>query len=651
MYYIYIVIYQPERGIILNTSFNIGSVLWPVILLSFLWGIIFIGTLMYIYIYINIRRRLFLSVILFGILGLTYAGSEILVIALGSSGSVSTGMEFHRIEALSVLFFIPMCPFFLNEILDLGKNYRKLNTWFIRAGIIISILVIITAYIRPELFIGFNRHPGFIITPWNASRGVPGPLYDIRGLIVMFIGIYTIGSIITDIIYHHRFRYLGLILAGIIIAIIFGLTDIILGSFEQEHGLFSKRVFSYFCLGLTLFIILSMISVMRLFIDQDKQIENARKIDSLGVFAGGLAHDFNNILSGIVGNVSLLLESSSRDDARLEILTGIEYAAYRAKALTLQLLTFAKGGAPIKETASIREIVEETVNFVLSGSSIRPRFTIQENLKNVRADAGQISQVIQNLVINALDATRGKEGFIDIRIENSIHRFPGVPGTGTGECIKIEVRDYGRGISSRELPYIFDPYYTTKEKGSGLGLAICYSIIKKHEGDIAVHSRPGEGTTMTIYIPAVNDRVFNAGPAIPVKSKFSGKILVMDDDPILRTTLERMLVHLGFSVKTVPDGEKAIEAVKKSSDSGRELAAVIMDLTVSGGMGGQKAAGIITSVSPGLPLIVASGYSDDPVMAHYRDYGFSARLVKPVSLDDLRLVMLEVLSDTNLSHN
>ncbi|NLV68501.1 MAG: response regulator [Spirochaetes bacterium] len=624
-----------------------GSILWPVILLSFLWGITFIGTLMYIYLYINIRRRLFLAVTLFGLIGLTFAGSEILVIVLGSSGAVKAGLEFHRIEALSVLFFIPMCPFFLNEILDLGSKYKNLNTWIFRTGIALSVIFITAAFIRPELFLEFERHPEFTVTPWNASRGVPGPLYDIRGLIVMFIGIYTIASIAADIILHGKLRYLGLILAGIVIAIIFGLTDIIMAAYEKHTGLFSVRVISYFCAGLTLFIILSMISVMRLFIDQGKEIENSRKIDSLGILAGGLAHDFNNILSGILGNITLLIDKAKQDDPGLESMMGIEYAAYRARALTQQLLTFSRGGSPIKETSHIMEIVEETVNFVLSGSKVRPRFKVQPNLKNVHVDAGQISQVIQNLVINALDAVNGEEGFIDITFENDKCRFPGTSDREPADCIKIEVRDYGCGISTRALPYIFDPYYTTKDRGSGLGLAICYSIIRKHDGNITVHSRPGEGTVMTVYLPAVDEQPDTAPSVEKRKDIFKGDILVMDDDPVLRTTLERMLTHIGFSVTAVPDGASAVEAVKKSAESGKILDAVIMDLTVSGGMGGQKAAGLISAIVPGLPLVVASGYSDDPVMAHYGDYGFSARLIKPVSLDDLRLVMLEVLPVNN----
>lgn len=621
-----------------------------VILLSILWGIIFIGTFMYIYIYINIRRRLFLTVILFGVTGLVFAGSEILVIALGSSGAVQAGMQFHRIEALSVLFFIPMCPFFLNEILNLGKRYRELNNRIAWAGVLFSILVIAAAFIRPELFIGFNRNPGFIIKPWNASRGVPGLLYDLRGVVIIFIGVYSIASILADLIIHRKFRYLWLILTEMTIAILFGLADIVIAAIEKPTGLFSIRIFSFFCPGVTIFIILSMISIMRLFIDQSKQIENARKIDSLGIFAGGLAHDFNNILSGIIGNISLLINSVKKDDPMLESMNGIEYAAYRAKALTLQLLTFAKGGAPIKETASLKEIIEETVNFVLSGSRIRPRFTIDENLLNARVDAAQISQVMQNIVLNAIDATDGEEGFIDIAMVNSTHRFPDAAGKGAADCIKIEIRDYGRGIPVRELPYIFDPYFTTKEKGSGLGLAICYSIIKKHDGDITVQSKPGDGTVMTLYLPAVHEQVSTPVNSVQLKEKFRGRILVMDDDPILRTTFERMLVHMGFSVKTVPDGDKAIELIKKAIVTGKGFSAVIMDLTVSGGMGGEKAAGLISSINPELPLVVSSGYSEDPVMAHYRDYGFSARLVKPVSLDELRLVMLEVLPGARAKH-
>jgi len=389
-----------------------------------------------------------------------------------------------------------------------------------------------------------------------------------------------------------------------------------------------------------------MIAVMRLFIDQAREIENAKKIDSLGIFAGGLAHDFNNILSGILGNVSLLMDSTSRDDHTYEWMTGIEYAAYRARALTTQLLTFAKGGAPIKETASIHEIVVETVNFTLSGSKIKPRFKVDRDLMNAVVDAGQISQVIQNLVINAVDATADESGFIDIRIENSLCRLPGRNSRNMSECIKIEIRDYGRGIPARDVPYVFDPYFTTKEKGSGLGLAVSYSIIRKHDGDITVQSRQGEGTIMTVYLPASQTAVKIPEARTAYPESFSGHILVMDDDPILRSTFERMLSHIGFRVTTVTDGKQAVDLVRSAHEKGEQFDAVIMDLTVSGGMGGQQAASIMAVEFSYVPLIVASGYSDDPVMADYRDYGFSARLVKPVSLDDLKIVMLEVLPDT-----
>ncbi len=625
---------------------NFYQITVPVIMLSFFTGILFIGTVLYAYIYYNLRRRLFLAVIFFGILGMVFAGCEIFVITLGASGFVRAGMEFHRIEALSVLFFIPQCPFFLNEILNLGNRYRRVNFLFIIAGYSICLLIISAAFISPDLFLGFNKVAGPGTAPWNVSRGVPGVLYNLRDFLIVLISVYCIGSVIADIKINRQYRYLGMILAGLMIAIVLGVVDVVYATIEQPDGLFTKRVFSYFCLGVTLFIIICMITIMRFFIDQSRQIENTKKIDSLGVFAGGLAHDFNNILSGILGNVTLLIESAPDNDPRIEWMKGIEYAAYRARALTMQLLTFSKGGAPIRETASISEIVVETVNFSLSGSKVRPGFHIQDDLMNAVVDAGQISQVVQNLVLNAADATHGEAGIIDIRVENCVQRLPVNSGKNFMDCIKIEVQDYGRGIPPRELPYIFDPYFTTKDQGSGLGLAVCYSIIRKHEGDITVASKPGEGTVMTVYLPGM--RGIPSAPSVkkPVRDTFSGEILVMDDDPILRTTLERMLSHIGFSVTCVTDGERAIDAVKASYQNDKPYSAVIMDLTVSGGMGGQKTAGILSGLYPELLLIVASGYSDDPVMAHYRDYGFSARLVKPISLDHLRLVMLEVLSDS-----
>lgn len=628
------------------SSFNLSRILWPAVMLSFFCGILFIGTVLYLYIYINIKRRLFLAVILFGILGLIYAGSEASVIVLGASGFIGTGMQFHRIEALTVLFFIPMCPFLLNEILDLGPRYRRINVFLVIAGIGISFIIICAAFIIPELFVGFDKHPGTMTTPWNAARGVPGVLYNVRDILVVLIALYGLVSITADILINRRYRYLGMILAGLVIAMILGVVDITYAAIEQADGLFTMRIFSYFCVGITIFIITCMISVMRLFIDQSRQIENAKKIESLGVFAGGLAHDFNNILSGILGNVSLLLEATGKNDPKREWMSGIEFAAYRARALTSQLLTFSRGGAPIRETASVKEIVAETVNFSLSGSKIRPRFHIHDDLMNAVVDAAQISQVVQNLVLNAADATGGNEGVIDIGIENSLHRFPGDTGKHLTECIKIEVQDYGKGISPRELPYIFDPYFTTKEKGNGLGLAICYSIVKNHEGDITVQSKPGEGTVMTVYLPASRGLVQTMLPERTRRETFCGGILVMDDDPILRSVFERMLGYLGFTVTTVSDGEQAIASIRNAQIQGCQYDAVIMDLTISGGMGGQKAAGIISGLYPDIPLIVASGYSDDPVMADYRDYGFCARIMKPVSLDDLRIVMLEVFRDT-----
>jgi signal transduction histidine kinase/ActR/RegA family two-component response regulator len=621
------------------------SIFMPVLLLSICSGILLIGSLLYLFVYIFEKKRLFFTILIMGILGFIFTTSEVLVIILSVVANKPLALSFHRIEAISALFYSFALPMLLSDILELGKKFRKFNTVLYKTVFIISLVLLSAAIIYPELFLSSIKPEGTLITPWNFGRGTPGILYRIRDIMIFSATFYTFITIAADIILNRRVQYLGLILTGIIIGTISGGADMIRGMMELDKGLFSSRIYSYFGFGLTIFILLSMISVLRWFLDQAHDIDNARKIRSLGLFAGGIAHDFNNILSGVLGNTTLLMSSLRERKADNEILADIEKAVYRAKNLTMQLLTFSRGGTPVKDITSVENIVEETARFVLTGSGIKPRISCNNQLLHVEADAGQISQVIQNLVLNARDSMAEKGGFIDIKMDNVKIPAPFSRNRKLSDFIKIEIKDYGTGISERIIPYIFDPYYTTKGFGTGLGLSVSHSIVRSHGGDITVKSKPGEGTSFFIFLPAtMRKKVPEIRSEIQFK-QLTGRILLMDDDPHLRPMLKKMLEHIGLTAECVPDGDTAIEKFNKAKNSNEPFNAVIMDLTISGGMGGVQTSAKIRELDETVPLIVASGYCDDPVMSDYKAYGFSERLVKPFTLDDLRKAMSAVLKN------
>jgi PAS domain S-box-containing protein len=383
----------------------------------------------------------------------------------------------------------------------------------------------------------------------------------------------------------------------------------------------------------------------RMRIEQDKkkletQLQQAQKLESMGILAGGIAHDFNNILTTILGNVTLAKCQVTPEDELFDLLSEAETASARAQTLTRQLLTFAKGGAPVKETASIKEILKESFSFVLRGSKSCCEFSIAENLWPADADVGQISQVINNIVINANQAMP-KGGIIQVAAENLIiednHGLPGKPG----RYIRISVTDQGVGIAQKHLLNIFDPYFTTKQEGSGLGLATAYSIIKRHDGHIVVESRLEVGTTFHIYLPA-------SEKAVPEKEEIKlikghGRILVMDDEASLRKIVGRMLGVLGYEAEFARDGAEAIRMVKEAKESEKPYDAVILDLTVPGGMGGKEAINKLLEIDPEVKAIVSSGYSDDPVLANFQEYGFKAMMPKPFEFLSLGKVLHDVL--------
>ncbi|HEJ83179.1 MAG TPA: response regulator, partial [Desulfobacteraceae bacterium] len=356
--------------------------------------------------------------------------------------------------------------------------------------------------------------------------------------------------------------------------------------------------------------------------------------------AGGIAHDFNNILTTIMGNIALAKDRAAPGDEIFDLLHEAEMGAIRAQTLTRQLLTFAKGGVPVKETASIEDVLRESATFVLRGSKSRCEFSIQEDLWPAEVDTGQISQVIHNVVINA-DQAMPEGGIIRVAAENCMVRDgQGLP-IRPGRYIRISIADQGMGIAERHLSRIFDPYFTTKQKGSGLGLATTFSIIKKHDGHVTVESRLGEGATFHIYLPASEK-----APQEKVESgviQGSGRILVMDDEALLRKMLGQVLSKLGYESEFAGDGAEAVRMFKEARESGKPFDAVILDLTVPGGMGGKEAIRRLQEIDPGIRAIVSSGYSDDPVLANFREYGFKGMIPKPFDLRSLGKVLHEVV--------
>jgi two-component system, cell cycle sensor histidine kinase and response regulator CckA len=372
------------------------------------------------------------------------------------------------------------------------------------------------------------------------------------------------------------------------------------------------------------------------------QFFQAQKMEAVGTLAGGIAHDFNNILTGILGNIGLAAlddEIVPRVKARL---VQAEAACLRAQALSQQLLTFAKGGAPVKKLFSVAELLTEATAFICIGSPVKSETTCPENLWSIEADPGQIGQVFQNLTINAIQAMP-TGGTIQVWAENLTLVADSELPLGAGRYIKISVRDQGMGIPAENLPRIFDPYFTTKHEGSGLGLASVFAIIENHHGHIAVESKPGAGTTFTIYLPAVARQV---APAPEEDSELlvgKGKILVMDDEVMILELLEAMLDILGYEGEFAQDGGEAVERFVQAQASGQAFAAVILDLTVPGGMGGKETMARLREIDPQVKALVSSGYSNDAIMADFQKYGFSGVIAKPYQVSELSQILHDVI--------
>jgi PAS domain S-box-containing protein len=370
----------------------------------------------------------------------------------------------------------------------------------------------------------------------------------------------------------------------------------------------------------------------------EQERARATQLASLGVLAGGLAHDFNNLLTGIVGNISIARFNDSPEEVA-DRLQEAESACQRARKITNQLLTFSNGGAPVKTTTWIGDLVKETSEFALRGSRLAPRFVIPLDLSPVDVDLGQIGQVLHNLVLNAQQATPAG-GVVNVTLANeAIAAEEWRCGTciRPGHYVSVAVKDHGVGISPENLKRIFDPYFTTKKTGNGLGLAVCYSIVSAHDGYLTVASEVGAGTCFTMYLPAATRRpAVKAATSKQERLSAGGRVLIMDDEPTIRDVATRMFKKLGYQPMTAADGEEAIALVRAAFDDKRPFDIVVMDLTVPGGMGGKDALPLIREIDPSIKAIVSSGYADDPVIANHEHYGFNGVMCKPYVLADMR---------------
>ena len=373
----------------------------------------------------------------------------------------------------------------------------------------------------------------------------------------------------------------------------------------------------------------------------EEELLQAQKLESIGILAGGIAHDFNNILTAIWGNISLAKLPLDPADESFHRLTEAEKALTRAKDLTSQLLTFSRGGSPVKKTASIAELVQESTEFALRGSNISCNFDIQLPLWSARVDIGQISQVVNNLVINAKQSMPSG-GMLHVSMRNAAIRERQHSKLRQGHYVRVSVRDTGVGIPDNVLPRIFDPYFTTKPTGSGLGLATSYSIVNKHDGHIEVETKSGAGSTFTFYLPAEISEPATGSHRESALHYGEGRILLMDDEAGIREVTRAQLELLGYRVDVASNGAEAVDLYRQTIQTDAPFTAVIMDLTIPGGMGGREAIAALREIDPGVKAIVFSGYFNDPVLARYEDYGFAGVISKPYQLEELSRIIADI---------
>ena len=375
----------------------------------------------------------------------------------------------------------------------------------------------------------------------------------------------------------------------------------------------------------------------------EEDLRKIHNLESLGILAGGIAHDFNNLLTGITGSLDMLNRSAADNSSERSLIGTALSAAERAAGLAQQLLTFAKGGEPVKETASLAPVLRDAITLSLHGSNAKTEFDLAQDAWDVEVDKGQMAQVFQNIAINAHQAMPAG-GTLHIALSNISLPAANDLFLAAGNYVNVSIEDEGIGMSAEVLAKIFDPYYTTKPTGHGLGLSISYSIVHRHGGHLSARSEPGAGTAFNIYLPIATKRlqpVRTEDKHTPDADIGNGRILLMDDESLIHETVGKMLQLLNYQVESVYDGLAAIDAYQTALNKGAPYDLVFMDLTIPGGMGGKEAIGQLLNVDPQARAVVFSGYSNDPVMADCTAYGFAAAVEKPVSMARLASIVQE----------
>lgn len=380
----------------------------------------------------------------------------------------------------------------------------------------------------------------------------------------------------------------------------------------------------------------------------EEELLKIQKLESLGVLAGGIAHDFNNLLGMILSAVTYAQMDLNPSGRTFRVLKEAEKACMHSRNLTQQLITFSKGGAPIRKTQLLHETIRSAVGLALAGSNVICEANVADDLCPIDCDAGQIHQVLMNLIINAKEAMK-EGGVLKLRAMNVILPEGKVPSLAPGVYARISIKDRGPGIAEADLPRVFDPYFSTKkrgtQKGMGLGLTIVYSIIQKHDGHVAVRTKPGVGTAFQIFLPASCEGitpVTDERQTHPPRLK--GRVLFMDDEEVLRDIVEGLLDSLGYEVQLAHDGAEAIEIFRKAKATGKNFDVVILDLTVRRGMGGELTIRELRLIDPAIKAVVTSGYADHPVISHFDEHGFNGALLKPFGLPEVRDVLSRIVS-------
>ncbi|MCM2267574.1 MAG: PAS domain S-box protein [Elusimicrobiales bacterium] len=373
------------------------------------------------------------------------------------------------------------------------------------------------------------------------------------------------------------------------------------------------------------------------------EMANMQRVESLGALAGGIAHDFNNMLTGIMANLSLLA-AKPQDEPAKEIIHDTLEATRSAQNLTTQLLAFAKGGKPVKKEICLEKSLKDIFNLATRGTRAAAELEICEHLWSVEGDENQLKQAVNNLLVNGLQAMPSG-GKLRLTADNHESHGEAAAGLKPGKYVRLLISDTGIGIPKEYLPRIYEPYFTTKAQGHGLGLPMTWSVVTNHGGRITAASEPGKGTSFELLLPATGRCLKEVLQKAAAVTKGHGRILLLEDEEIVQKAAARMLKELGYEAELTSDGKQTLDRYRQEAGAGRPFAAVIMDLTIPGGLGGKDAVKELKREFPAAKVIVSSGYSDESVMADYKTYGFDAMLPKPYRYEDLAETLAALLKE------